>query len=491
MKPMQTGHRHGGLVPHAHGITSKDKGRCRFRQVPSPIKIALAALFFVAAPFIFLGCTPADRDADRSAGQPANQTAQKAAEKAGVTPQKSIGPKADGLAVKAKAEPASGAALAEEDSASAPSGQPRIEVETLAYDMGVIASTKKGRGQIKVYNRGDAPLIIQSVKSSCGCTKAKMAEKVIAPGGEAILEITVDPAKIPGFKSTKTVTILTNDPKQAATRISVTVRVQPEIEWEPEELDFGEVDQGGTVEKTILVRQLIDGPFEITDAKIAGRPGAFQVELEALPASEWRSPDHREYWLKTTLTPEARSGIIRASVTLTTSVKRRRNFRIPIRAIIKGAYTLNPRIVNLHYINPGESFEKVLTVSSDNALEVISFTSINDNLSITHHPGEEPNSIVFDVAVVDNPIQNRQNDTWTLKIKAGEKEYTESVRVVAVLRSGEKPGVPVGGAKFKGGPGSRPNAGPRPNVGPRPVAGPGSNAGPGPQQVRNPGTPPE
>jgi hypothetical protein len=78
---------------------------------------------------------------------------------------------------------------------------PRIEVDTPVYDMGVVfdSAVRSFTHKFTVKNTGDAPLVISSIRKTCGCTSVKF-DSVIPPAGTGtITEIisTDDPSKGP------------------------------------------------------------------------------------------------------------------------------------------------------------------------------------------------------------------------------------------------------------------------------------------------------
>ena len=73
---------------------------------------------------------------------------------------------------------------------------PVISVSPLKNDIGTVIYGDVARYAIKVKNVGDQDLAIQKLSTSCGCTKAQIAEsdKIIAPGKEVEINVSFDPA---------------------------------------------------------------------------------------------------------------------------------------------------------------------------------------------------------------------------------------------------------------------------------------------------------
>lgn len=314
------------------------------------------------------------------------------------------------------------------------SGHAVIQLETDSYDMGIIAGDKIAKQQMKIFNRGSKPLQITQVKTSCGCTKGRMLEKTIKPGEEGILEITVDPARITnGFSSTKVLTIFSNDPDKATVQVKVHAQVEPEFTIVPDTLDFGTVEQGATAERTLLITQMQDAPFEITKVTVPGNAGGLETNLEEVPESQWATPGHREYRLTAKITKEATSALLTKRIVLDTNLKRLKRMSVPLKFDIKGAYTLNPKTIYLKSVDPGQNVPEVLRITADEPIQITAFESKNPAIKTKHRTGENPNTILFDVAIDPEPRVRLLRDTWTLKIQVGDEHFTESVRVLAVI----------------------------------------------------------
>ncbi|MDP7640482.1 MAG: DUF1573 domain-containing protein, partial [Candidatus Hydrogenedentes bacterium] len=311
---------------------------------------------------------------------------------------------------------------------------PRIELETDLYDMGVISNDSKGEGRIKVYNRGGAPLKISKVNTSCGCTTGTMSADVIEPGGEAYINVIVDPFRIPRFDSTKILTVESNDPaNDGKASVKVKAKVTPEIAWEPEKVDFGDIEKGQSPERTVRVRQVSDEKFELLNVEGSDRGRFFDVSYSKVPKDAWRTPGRAEYDMRLSVKPSAQSGPRRMSLTMTTNLRRLKRVNYSVAMNVIGVYSVDPQTVTLRSIKAGQKIESVLTVSSEKPLEMLSAESGNDSLKMSYRDGDAPNTYVFDVNVAENMSARLQQDVWKLKLRCEGKEYTEVVKVLGVL----------------------------------------------------------
>ncbi|WP_251620368.1 DUF1573 domain-containing protein [Odoribacter lunatus] len=86
----------------------------------------------------------------------------------------------------------------------------KIEFEKTSHDFGTISEN----GGAAVYdfvfkNTGDAPLILNNVRASCGCTTPSWSRQPIAPGETGSIKVSYDPRHRPG-RFNKSVTIHSN-----------------------------------------------------------------------------------------------------------------------------------------------------------------------------------------------------------------------------------------------------------------------------------------
>jgi hypothetical protein len=107
--------------------------------------------------------------------------------------------------------------------ATANPNAPIAKWDKTVVDFGEIPQNVPKTAEFKLTNDGKEPLIIQSVKASCGCTTPEYSKKPILPGKSTIVSATYN-AAVPGPIS-KTVTVITNaDPNPVILQIKGTVK---------------------------------------------------------------------------------------------------------------------------------------------------------------------------------------------------------------------------------------------------------------------------
>ena len=105
---------------------------------------------------------------------------------------------------------------------------PTINFERTDYDFGTIREGQKVNYTYKFTNNGAAPLIVQSVQPSCGCTAPDWSRDPIPVGGSGFVKVEFDSNGKPGMQN-KMVTVTANTwPKQMKLNFKAMVTPKPD-----------------------------------------------------------------------------------------------------------------------------------------------------------------------------------------------------------------------------------------------------------------------
>lgn len=104
-------------------------------------------------------------------------------------------------------------------------GQPKITFENTQHNFGSFMEAAGVQTTIfKFKNTGTAPLILNNVRASCGCTTPKWTRDPIAPNGSGEITVSYDPKNRPGVFN-KTITVGSN-----AENASVILTISGQVE---------------------------------------------------------------------------------------------------------------------------------------------------------------------------------------------------------------------------------------------------------------------
>ena len=314
-------------------------------------------------------------------------------------------------------------------------------------DLGTIPRQGMTTAEIKVHNKGEATLHITKVQSSCGCTKASIKEKakVIPPGGTSIITVTADPNRIPGFASRKTVTIMSDDPKNPRVRLSVLAKIDPEFALEPRNIEFGEIRKGAAPTQTMVLRQLSDEPVEVTEIMSFGAASkGLELAFEKRPEGQWASPGRPEYAISVGLPADAPLGGYTGRFAIKTTCKRVKQITCSATAKITSFYSIQPPpprplLVHNRTQGPARGPAKA-TITAECPFEISGLRPSTDSLVVTQKPGPEPNSVVIEVSLKPDVAAGRRNETVEFTIASDEESFTERIPVRVYVTRTPTPG---------------------------------------------------
>lgn len=110
---------------------------------------------------------------------------------------------------------------------------PRLALPGLAqtnyvYDFGEVPPDEIQETHVTIENKGTQPLVIESVRGSCGCTVANTGEDTVAPGESTDLRVTYDPTynNDAGKQITRQILIQSNDPAAPTVEFTIRANVQ-------------------------------------------------------------------------------------------------------------------------------------------------------------------------------------------------------------------------------------------------------------------------
>ena len=114
-----------------------------------------------------------------------------------------------------------GAVCAQEEKKEAAESEhgPKIVFAEREHNYGTIQKGGDGKCSFTFTNTGDEPLILSSVRASCGCTTPSWTQKPVMPGKTGTVDVRYNTNNVGGF--TKTVTITSNAVNEARVVVKI------------------------------------------------------------------------------------------------------------------------------------------------------------------------------------------------------------------------------------------------------------------------------
>lgn len=218
---------------------------------------------------------------------------------------------------------------------------PHLEAPFAIHDFGWRDATETVTNRFVLRNTGDADLHLTAIKTSCGCTRAEPATRVIAPGAETVLEVHLALRGLQG-QQRKSVSVLSDDPATPNLTLWMQGEARAAVCLEPPAFSFGRilpaeppaaatVRLGGHLTATRMTKAVSDNP-------------AFPVSL---------GTDGRSLLLG----PPALTlpGAHRATVTVTLSCADRGTLSLPVYAWLDDLLRIHPEILAYRANQPAEA----------------------------------------------------------------------------------------------------------------------------------------
>ncbi|MCF6148124.1 MAG: DUF1573 domain-containing protein [Candidatus Kuenenia sp.] len=139
---------------------------------------------------------------------------------------------------------------------------PNIKFDEYKYNFGKIYSGEKVTHKFKFKNLGNGELIIDKVKSSCGCTAALSSKKNLKKNEEGEIEVRFNSGKYVG-KITKSIFVHSNDPVNPKVKLAIEVKIIEEVSVNPRRINFGIVRMGGSCSQNIEIKTLPESDIKI------------------------------------------------------------------------------------------------------------------------------------------------------------------------------------------------------------------------------------
>jgi len=139
----------------------------------------------------------------------------------------------------------------------AQSGKPRAVFKALSHDFGQLKQGDVVSHEFVFKNEGGAPLVVEKVETTCGCTAALVSEKKIAPGKDGRIKATFDTRGYSGRLS-RYLYVVSNDAENPRRELSVSADIQvppsARIDLDRYNVDIGLVLEGEAPTAKIVVK---------------------------------------------------------------------------------------------------------------------------------------------------------------------------------------------------------------------------------------------
>lgn len=110
---------------------------------------------------------------------------------------------------------------------------PRIVFDRIVHDYGKIRYGETVTEDFTFTNVGDETLVIEKLRTSCGCTTTNKGSTKIPPGGKSTITVAFDTVGLRAGVKKQTVDVHSNDPKTPVLQLTVRAEVVRDLTVDP------------------------------------------------------------------------------------------------------------------------------------------------------------------------------------------------------------------------------------------------------------------
>jgi hypothetical protein len=238
---------------------------------------------------------------------------------------------------------------------------------TRSHDFGTVARDAKAEFEFVFKNKYVPDVRVAGTRVSCSCISTRVRNPHLKTYQEGAVVAKLNTAAYRGPRRV-TITVTFDRPYRATVQLQVKGYIRGDVVFQPSGIDFGEVDQGAAVEKTIQVSRSGRSSWRVLNVKssnphisgevVGTRTGSTRVTCD----------------VRVRLDAAAPVGYLRDHVTLVTNDSRREEIPVRVDGRVCPAIVASPSSLFLGPIRPGQSLTRQLVVRSKTPFRVLSVT---------------------------------------------------------------------------------------------------------------------
>ena len=288
---------------------------------------------------------------------------------------------------------------------------PQITFTKELHEFGIIDKGDQATTAFAFTNTGNAQLEISEVKTSCGCTSAKLSKLSYQPGESGEIPISFDSTRFDGVIQ-KTITVVTNDAENPRKQLRITGTVQAEVNINPAHFTVYDVKRSEDFEGEVQVFTGKLPRLEISD---------IQSNIPFLKLSPQRVDD-RSLSLKLSFAGKdlpANSDSVRGVIGFKTNSEKLPQVQANIYIKIAEAVTVQPRSVNFFASQPGKSRQMTVSLKPSDAqkMKILKVESSLDFIEVS--PNADQGTV--QVTLTDKAAQGNFSGTITVETDLAEQ----------------------------------------------------------------------
>jgi len=294
---------------------------------------------------------------------------------------------------------------------------PIIKPDETTHDFGSVWVGPPLKHAFKIKNEGDAPLAINKVKPSCGCTVAGDYPKKLEPGEEGEFPFSMMSTKLRG-PFDKGITISTNDPTTPELRLKLKGTVKRYVEIVPTSANFGKITTQEPQERVVNITNNTDEPLKLTMVPTSNSKFKYDL-VEKTPG--------KQYDLHVTAAPPFEEGTLKDSITLHTNVDAQKELQVEVMAAVPARLEVQPAAVMLtrprtEGAPPAEGLSRVIKFTNYGKTPTKVLEATVDDPTVTVNISERKEGEAYTILVQMPPGYEPPTEGRTITLKTDDSQ---------------------------------------------------------------------
>ena len=275
-----------------------------------------------------------------------------------------------------------------------------------SHDFGVVARGAAAEFDFVLENIYKEEVHIANVRSSCGCVTPSVTKNSLKTWEKAAIHAKFNTRTFLGKKNA-TITVTIDQPFPAEVQLTVSGFIRQDVVFSPGEVEFGELDAGTPIQKTIAVNYAGRDNWAIRDVET---PSEFV-------RARWRETQRERgrvgYEMQVRLTEDAPTGYLHDQLVIITNDQQMERIPLTIQGRILPSITVSPSSLALGFLEPGQRVTKRLLIKGSRPFRVTDVHCEGDCLTfepstvakamhfvpITITAGDEPGDLAINIQI--------------------------------------------------------------------------------------------
>lgn len=233
------------------------------------------------------------------------------------------------------------------------------------HDFGTVARGAKSEFRFEFENLYEEDLHVAGVRSSCGCTSPVIAQRDLKTFDKSYILTKYNTRSFLGQRGA-TVTVIFDKPYYAEVQLNVSGYIRSDVVFDPGEINFGEVAQFESAEKSLKLNYAGRADWKVKDVRSAS--DHFQVQLKETS----RGRGSVGYEMLVRLKGSAPAGHFQDQITIVTDDQRLKTIPLLVQGNVISPLTVSPSSLFLGVVKPGQSVTKKLVVRGKEKFKILS-----------------------------------------------------------------------------------------------------------------------